>query len=225
MICSIINFSQLEDRIDVEYYKQEYFRAESVLSKSGIGTVTIGEIASEIRYGTSEDLPYLPSGVPLLRVTDVNEIFTIDPQESKFISERNAERLKSYRVKEGDVLISRTGTLGLAVYIGKRLKNSVYGSYFIKVSIKDERLEPQFVAIFLNSRFGKLQSSRRGSGGIQTNLTIDAIKSITIPVFPKFAQQRIIKLVQQSFGLRQESKALIEEAKREVEEMIEKAGE
>lgn len=218
-------FSKISDRIDSDYYQPRFIRIKELLLREKYKTVTIGEISREIKYGTSEKVYYTNDGVPFLRVTDIDSFYTIWPEEGKFISPYETERLKEYKTNEGDLIISRTGTLGSAIYIDKSLKDCIFGSYFIKVTLNHPELDPFFVAFFLNSKAGKLQSERLGSGGIQTNLTIDAIKSLIVPILPKSAQQKISKLIQQSFNLRQESKALIEKAKKEVEEMIEKAGE
>jgi restriction endonuclease S subunit len=78
----------------------------------------------------------------------------------------------------------------------------------------------RFIAFFISSEIGRLQTSQWASGGIQTNITIDVIKSIKIPVLPISVQQKIINLVQESIKLHQESKTLIAQAKQKVEKMI-----
>lgn len=217
------NFSEISDRIDSKYYQPKFIKIRKLLLKGKHKSVTIGEISHSIRYGTSEKVHYTNDGAPFLRVTDIDSFYTILPEEGKFITLHEAERLKEYKVKKGELIISRTGTLGSAVYINEGLDGSIFGSYFIKVSLNHEKLDPFFVAFFLNSKAGKLQSEQLASGGIQRNLTIDAIKSLIIPVLPKSTQQKISKLIQQLFKLRQESKNLIEKAKREVEGMTEKS--
>ena len=221
--CSIIQKSQLEGnlRLDAEYYQPEYLEIGPTTLKGKLKVIGLGDIASEIKYGTSENLEYPPTGTPFLRVTDVNDIFTIDPENGKFILPSDAMKLKEYRVYKGDILISRTGTLGLAVFIDERLEGSIYGSCFIKVSIRDKRFNNEFITVFLNSRFGQLQTAREASGGIQTNLTIGAIKSFNVPILPKSSQQKIADLVRKSHEARKKSKELLEVAKKKVEEMIE----
>ena len=53
---------------------------------------------------------------------------------------------------------------------------------------------------------------------------VQGIKDILIPILPKPTQQKIANLVRQSHGARKKAKELLEEAKRKVEEMVEKGG-
>jgi restriction endonuclease S subunit len=211
-------FSETNERIDPEHYQPIFNEVEQVFNKQK--TVNLGDINLEIKYGTSEDLFYVEKGIPFLRVTDINKFSTIEPMEGKFINNFNAERLKGYQVKTDDIIISRTGTLGLAVYIDEKLDGAIYGSYFIKVKPRHKNLYNRFIAFFISSEIGRLQTNRWAGGGIQTNLTIDAIKSIRIPILSWPIQQRICSLIQDSLKLREETENLLNEAKQKVEKMV-----
>lgn len=193
LVYSIVPYKLVIDRIDAEYYRPEFLTLDKELGKIKVPLVQLGELITEIKYGTSENVYYINSGIPFLRITDVNQFNTVDPKLGKFVSFKTATRLKGYTVKKDGILISRTGTLGMAVYINDDLANSVFGSYFIKIVVDSSKVIPLYVAQFLNSRLGRLQSARLKSGGIQTNLTIDAIKAIKIPLPSKDGQAKAIK--------------------------------
>ena len=214
-------FSKIEDRLDGEYYQPRYLKAIAAIKSGGYKTITLESIASKIRYGTSQKVSYQDRGIPFLRVTDIDNFYSIDPQDGKFISGAEAKNLQPYTVQENDLLISRTGTLGSVVHISKTLTESVFGSYFIKVAPKKNiEILPLFAAIFLNSLAGKLQSERYGSGGIQTNLTIEMIKGLIVPVFEKRQQEQICRIYTEARQAKKESKNLFEQAKQEVEKII-----
>ena len=83
-------------------------------------------------------LEYLESGVPFLRIANLSgNIF--EPKNLKYISTQDALSAKSATVKTNDILISRSGTLGLSVVIPEFLDNSIYGSYFIKIRPNQKR--------------------------------------------------------------------------------------
>ncbi len=214
-------FSDIEDRFDPEYYQPRFLKIFKALDKSGYELKRLGDIASGVRYGTSEKVIYKAEGVPFLRVTDVDELYSIEPEKGKFISKQEANKLKQYAVKKGEIIISRTGTLGSAVYIDDNLEESIFGSYFIKVSPKSKELLPEFIAFYLNSLFGKMQTEKMASGGIQTNITIDTIKSYKIPILNKKAQEKICSLYFEALDERRKSKHLLEQAKLKVEEIVE----
>jgi len=185
--------------------------------------IKIEDCAEDLSYGTSEDLTYQNSGVPFLRITDIDEYFQIDKANVKYISQFNAEKLIKYKTRLNDMLISRTGTLGSAILIDEMLKDSIFGSYFIKVGFGQkvkEKLNLEYLTFFINSETGKAQSASLSSGGVQTNLTISAIKSIEIPLIDKPTQDEIVKCLQAFKAKRQLSKQKLQEARDFVKNLI-----
>lgn len=215
-------FSDMEDRFDAEYYQPKFIKVFKALEKSGYKLEKLGDIVSGVRYGTSEKVVYQKDGVPFLRVTDVDDFYTIEPENGKFVSRQEAEKLKQYAVKKGEIIISRTGTLGSAVYIDDNLNGSIFGSYFIKVLPDSKELLPEFVAFYLNSLCGKMQTEKMASGGIQTNITVEMVKSYIIPVLNKKVQENICNLYFEALSERRKSKQLLEQAKIDIEKNVEK---
>jgi len=76
-------------------------------------------------------------------------------------------------------LISRSGTLGLTILIGKDLSDSIFGSYFIRIRPKT-KVNHEYLAFYLNSFFGRMQVEQISTGAIQTNLTIPAIENMLV---------------------------------------------
>ena len=196
---SLVPFRYIIDRIDAGYYRPKFLDMDNKFNKIKSPLIELDELISGIKYGTSEKVKYTDTGIPFLRVTDINQFNTIETSLGKFVSEKTSERLKEYQVMQDDILISRTGTIGVAVYINAELENSVFGSYFIKITVDKSKAVPLYIAQFLNSKLGRLQSERLKSGGIQTNLTIDAIKSIKVPLPTKNEQLKIIKDIEKSY--------------------------
>jgi len=124
-------------------------------------------------------------------------------------------------VKTDDVLISRSGTLGLAVAIPENLDGSVFGSYFIRIRPDTNKINPVYLALYLNSLIGKSQVEQSNTGAIQTNLTIPVIESILIALPPKEIQEKIAQKVMRAYEMQDQSKQLLEIAKRGVEIAIE----
>ncbi|MEH2458566.1 restriction endonuclease subunit S [Nostoc sp.] len=124
-------------------------------------------------------------------------------------------------VKTGDVLISRSGTLGLSIVIPEYLKDAVYGSYFILTRPNKEAILPTYLSLYLNSLVGKLQTEQANTGGIQTNLTIPVLESLLIACPLLETQQKFVDKVNQSYDAEDKYKQLLEIAKTGVERAIE----
>ncbi|MDB9511377.1 restriction endonuclease subunit S [Kamptonema animale CS-326] len=210
-------------RLDAEYYQPKYDQLYESLEiaclDKGWELRKLASLSSLFKYGTSEPLEYIDGGVPFLRIADLQK-YRFNEKDLKFISQEAAKQQKS-TVKTGDVLISRSGTLGLAIVIPEYLNNSVYGSYFILTRPDRSLIEPTYLALYLNSLIGKLQTEQANTGAIQTNLTIPVLESLLIVCPPVDVQQRFVDKVNQSYDAEDKSKQLLEIAKIGVEKAIE----
>jgi restriction endonuclease S subunit len=208
-----------EHRTDAEYYqpkfKQIFERIRDIRDKFSWDLKSIGEISGPPRYGTSERLTYLNQGVPFLRITDIQQD-DFDPASICYISDEEAMKVSYATVRAGDLLISRSGTLGVTIAIRKDLSKSVFGSYFIRIRPNTD-INREYLAVCLNSFFGKAQVEQMSTGALQTNLTIPAIKHIKILVPRKDFQDEVASLVSQSRESRTKATQLLRQAKREVE--------
>lgn len=69
-----------------------------------------------------------------------------------------------------------------------------------------------------------MQLKQQTAGTILTAVPKETIKNILLPILPKSTQQKIADLVRQSHETHKKAKQLLEEAKRKVENLIEKGG-
>ena len=216
-------------RLDAEYYQPKYDIYFENLSKCVFekkwNIVNLSSLTQPLKYGSSSALEYMQSGVPFLRIADLTD-YQFNPKNLKYISIEDAEgELDTCKVKENDVLISRSGTLGLTVVIPKSLENAIFGSYFIRVRLDLNRINPHYLALFMNTRAGKPQVEQANTGGVQTNLTIPVIESFKIPLPPLEIQDNFIEKVFESKSLKTKSEQLLSLAKRAVEIAIEEGEE
>jgi len=218
------NFSNCKKnmRIDAAYYQPKYVNMLRNLKQNAEFCLwnikEIGDLSKPLRYGTSQKLTYVESGVPFLRITDVKD-YDFDPKELCYISNEEAAMVSYAKVKEGDLVISRSGTLGLTVPISNELSGSVFGSYFIRIRPKIE-IDRAYLALYLNSLLGRIQVEQNSTGAIQTNLTIPAIENIKILIPEDEFQRKISLLLQESKILRNNAKGMLEDAKIRVEKEI-----
>lgn len=212
-------------RLDAEYYQPKYDELLNFLSKvtrrKGRILENLSSLSQPLRYGSSTKLEYLSEGVPFLRIADVRN-YRFDKENLKYISAADAKNESYASVKKGDVIISRSGTLGLSVSIPSELEGAIFGSYFIRVR-PNEKVDPDFLALYINSKIGQMQVEQLNTGGIQTNLTIPAIEALKISLPPKDSQEKFVAKVKESFATEDESKRLLETAKRAVEIAIEES--
>ena len=180
----------LRDRIDHEWYRPRHYNVENRLLNTK-SVKKIKEIRKKIRYGVSISADYFTSGIQFLRIENIsNENLNLD--DIKFISEDMENKVKSSYLEEGDILISRSGTIGIAIVIPKSIGRLSFGSYILRLTLKDKNeVNPIYVSEFINSYFGRIQIERNTTGSNQLNITIPALESMLIPIPRKEIQNEI----------------------------------
>ena len=126
-------------------------------------------------------------------------------------------------VKEGDLLISRSGTVGMVSVVPKEAEGFAFGSFMIKFCL-NEKLNKNYISAWLNTKLQKLLTEREKIGAIQGNITIETIENFKIPLPPVDVQNKIAEEVkrrmQKAEQLQKEAKEELEKAKQEVERII-----
>ena len=99
---------------------------------------------------------------------------------SKCVEERKAEILR-HLAREGELLITRSGTLGRVMIVGNTLIGKILSDDLIRVWIEDVRLRA-FVFAFLRSPSGQDQLLRNEYGTVQQHLEPPHIADVQIPL-------------------------------------------
>ena len=217
MQTSTIKFSQLEDRIDVEYYKPEYLELESFLNISK-NVFTIGEIIKSIQHPKEFKREYSPiGGIPYLRVSNVKNGH-IDLSDIEYVySGRNVGLNK---INTGNILMTRSGTVGIPVLVTPEFNEMLISADFLKLVFKKKinnlEINPYFIYIFLSSKLGVSQSQRKLIGALQKHINTEGLSSIKIPIPSQSFQEEIEKIVKES----QRKRKLADDKYKKAEEIL-----
>lgn len=198
-IVSSITYSKLEERLDAEYYRPEYLQIERTLDCCGLKKKTIRQLEETMINGV-EIRDYVPSGIPYLRVSDMEEVFA-KLDDVRFIRE-SAEPSKNVELLHGDLLVNRSGTLGVSVVVDEQLKGSVISSHLIRLRLKE--LNPYYLVAFLNCKYGRLQILRRNNGTVVPEINHPSLRQVRIPVCTEEFQRKIEDLLVKASKLRKE---------------------
>lgn len=115
-------------------------------------------------------------------------------------------------MNENDILISRSGSLGLVDIVDKTVKGSVISSHIIRVVLKDGMgIVPKYLIAFFRSRFGQSQFFRKKIGTVVPEIDHDALKSILIPFPPREIQDKIASMMDEAYKAKKEKEAEAEE--------------
>lgn len=204
-------------RIDAEYFNPKYDEIiEKINEKIEMKPLSqfIISVKKGIEVGSEK---YQDEGIPFIRVSNLSVNGFID-RDQKYISEEDYQLLKDkFEPKEGEILLTKDATPGIAYFIKEPIKGIISGG-ILRLKVKD--IDPEYLCLCINSVIGKSQIERDGGGSIITHWKPNQIKNLLIPILLTETQQKIAELVQKSHEARRKAKQLLEEAKKEVEEKI-----
>jgi len=209
-------------RIDVEYWQPYLEEVERSINNGKYKTEKLKKYITKIHYGASTSNAYIDSGIPLLRILNLKSN-NLDLSKMVYLPESFHKELGNAFVKAGDLIISRSGTVGIVSVVPKEADGFAFGSFMIKFCLNN-KINKEFVSVWLNNKLNKLLIEREKIGAIQGNITINTIENFKIPIPSLAIQNKIAKKVnliyKEARVLRKEAKEVLENAKEKVEKMI-----
>lgn len=153
--------------------------------------ISVGEVLTRGRYGTSTKCSFDGKGLPVLRIPNVQS-GKIVLSDLKYAINPSADITGSL-VEEADILIIRTNgsrsLIGRAAVVSQLPYQIAFASYLIQLKMDLARVNPRYVVAALNTpslraRIEELAATTAG----QYNISLDKIRSLRIPL-PSLAQQ------------------------------------
>lgn len=222
MVFEVMSDKIENNRIGAEYWQPFLENIEQIIGKSKYKTQKLKDFITKIHYGASTSNAYVDSGIPLLRILNLKPNY-VDLSDVVYLPENFHKELGNAFVKTGDLLISRSGTVGIVSVVPKEADGFAFGSFMIKFCLNDE-INKEFVSIWLNNKLNKLLTEREKIGAIQGNITIGTIENFDIPVPPLAIQNKIVEKINSYYFQAQKSKDEahnnLQKAKDKVEQII-----
>lgn len=226
----LVNRSELEARLD-PYYSQEYFKeAFNALARGNYPLYSIKSLSSLITSGItpkSGGEAYTDdkeTGIPFIRSGNIDINGNFDFEDLLYLKPEIHETvMKSSQVLKNDLMIAIVGaTIGqVGIFLDEREAN--INQAIALVRLKDGN-DVQYVKELIKSQVGQLSLNRLKRPVARANINLEEISTIKIPL-PPFAKQQeianhIYAIRQQAKQLQEEGKTILENAKKEVEQMI-----
>jgi type I restriction enzyme, S subunit len=147
-------------------------------------------ITNQIVDGTHFTPNYVESGVPFLRVTDI-QTPSINFERIKFITEEeHTELTKRAKPQKGDVLLSKNGTIGITKVVDWDWEFSIFVSLCLIKFLPN--ISPYYFSYFFESDVVNQQLFESSKKTSVTNLHLVKIRELLLCVPPFHEQQRII---------------------------------
>lgn len=165
-------------------------------------TILLGELAGGGQYGLNAAAMAEGTGVRFIRITDISQDGELRHEEPAFVPEDTRE-LDDYELKDGDVLIARSGATAGKSYIHRSFgERAVFAGYLIRFQPDTAKVLPRFIGAFLQTPdyWRQLNSHKRAVA--QPNVNAKQLASLILPVPPLVEQEQLVKLLDEADELR-----------------------
>jgi len=209
-----IDLSSLENFKDFssEYYKIDFMQKSSMIRS--IGTVKVNKVAYITDGEHGSPCWSDTSGINYITAEYIKENY-IEQGVYKQITEEQDKKNARARLQDGDILVYSVGAYaGLSAVAEPHLfPANIPRSVAIIRLDKNCQLNSEYVAVFLNSSYGKFQTLRLRAGNSQPVLALDKIKQLEIPIIGEKYQNEIKDYYLQAYKARMESQSLYSQAR------------
>ena len=213
------SFSKIEgNRIDPKYNKQIRCFQESYDSDIWKTLSSVSIVKGQ--YGANEAaIAYQEGDTRYIRITDIDEIGNLkehDKKTAQYIDD-------TYLLHNEDILFARSGSVGKC-YLHRDVNPSIFAGYLIRFVLNKDVILPEFLFYYCNSSIYWYWIDTIHRPAVQANINAEEYCGMPIPVPTINKQQEIVDYIAdiraQAKALQVEGKAILENAKRKVEQMI-----
>ncbi len=165
--------------------------------------VRFAEISQEISTGPFGSMihrrDYLEGGIPLINPSHMFDCSIVE-EESVAVSMEEAEKLSSYRLEKGDIVMARRGELGRCALVTAREDGWLCGtgSFRLKFHIDICRA---YILLLFKTEGVRNYLGAKSVGTTMTNLNHSILKMMPISLPPAAEQHRIVNKVHELMAL------------------------
>jgi type I restriction enzyme S subunit len=170
---------------------------------------TLGSLCEKSQYGWTTKADKAGSGVKFLRTTDITP-GVVDWSSVPYCVETPSD-LEKYLIKDGDILISRTGSIGVN-YLVVKPEPAVFASYLIRFRPKTS-ISTKYLKYYLQSPayWRAINTGKKGIAVQNVNATM--LSRIPVPVAPPAVQDEIVAELEKQFSRLDEAVANLQRVK------------
>ncbi|HLW61811.1 MAG TPA: restriction endonuclease subunit S [Flavobacterium sp.] len=193
---SKISFENSVFRIDAEYFKKQYLKEDCLRKK--YETVYLGEdyFITDGQHGYHE-------------VDENSNIRHLTAKNFKnwFANDIDADRLAKWvddnnrrsSLKRNDIVLTTRGTVGCCAIVKDEVLPANIDQDVARIAVTNHnRIRPQYLVTFLNSKFGQDWALRNQTGMVQQGLALWRVRELPIPKLNDKFQEQIEKVIEHS---------------------------
>lgn len=218
--CVTVKLSEVlerEKRLDASYFDIEGKRARQVVVQCPYPKAPLfgkNGFAKKVFHFPRFRRIFVNKGIPIFTAS---QILDFTPQPEKFISSKTRANLEGLTLKEGQIVLTCSGSIGFCSIVAGTLKDKLFSHDLIRIECKDPN-EIGFIYAFLKTKIGNKVLTTNNYGSVVTHIEPAHLAGVLIPDLPNTMKRETHDKVMRAFNLRDEANELM----RQAEELLRK---
>lgn len=205
-------FSQLDAGVEtlkktkaqLAVYRQAVLKEAFNSAEVDCKMLLIAEILTKTRKGMStgpfgtmiKKSDHKATGVPMLGIENIGRGQFVDGNKI-YVTAEKAEELKAFSLRAGDIIISRSGTVGEICAVPERAEGSLLSTNLMRVSLDNTMIRSDyFIALFQSKGIVLDQIKELCKGSTRDFLNQTILKQIVFPVPSMEKQEEIVSIIE-----------------------------
>jgi len=212
-------FAESDLRLDASYHLSDGPLTKLKLKNAPYKISELSSVTVKIFKGNIFKRAYVSNakyGYPFLTASDMMKS---DIEGGKFISRKYTD-VANLLIKEGWILVSRSGTLGNVTFTNKDFEGILGTDDLIRIIPNNSDVKGGCLYAYLASKYGYGLLTQSGYGGVIQHIEPHHIEDLPIPIFSEDKQYEIHNLIIEASNLRLEANKLLKEAVYEIEKSL-----
>ena len=138
-------------------------------------------------------------------------IMDIKPTPDGYISKLTKTDIPALRVKNGQVLMTCSGTIGKVAYVSRTMDDMIFSHDLLRIDCVNPE-HAGYLYTYFKSQIGNKILLTNSYGAVITHIEPEHLATVPIPDAPDALKKRIHDLIVASYELRDESNDLLDEA-------------
>lgn len=209
---SLLDIVEHGKRLEASVFDVEAKNAREILKNSKWEETTLsdGNFIKQAFYPARFKRIYVDkeNGEEFYLPSQINDIY---PKAEKYISKLTDCDIELLKAKKGEILLTRSGTIGNLTIVSETLNGKIFSDDVIRLNLNND-YDIGYIYTYLKTKIGNkiLQTNKYGS--VINHIEPEHLEKLIIPNASKRIKIRINEIIRESFEKRDESNKLLKEA-------------
>ncbi|HHW7579001.1 TPA: hypothetical protein ACU21O_000446 [Mannheimia haemolytica] len=191
-------------RLEASVYATKARHIKQRIAKSQYGSFKLSMVVNECFYPSRFKRDYRKKSDSTLGFIGSAEMLAVNPEPQKWML-----FTQEVSVKYGQLLFSRSGTIGNVTFVNETLSKLLVSEHAIRINILEYT---GYIYAFFKSKYGYLISNSLTHGSVVSQIEPHHLLNIDVPNAPNDIKQAIHQRIMDSFALRDKSNELLQQA-------------